>query len=305
MVNMNRLFFVHTVRRMLSRKSFRGKKYVNQLLIWLTPIQKDNIIVKTKYRFKLKISPLFDKGIERSIFDNGVYEDGTLWCFTKILKKNYVVIDAGANIGLTTIHAGKLVGDKGSIYAFEPMRTTYDILCYNIKLNKLGNIFPINVALSNYEGNVEIFDNLNINRGAASLFSDKRENGLMATVTTLDKIAKEYSIKDVDFIKIDIEGSEYPMLLGGGSFFEGNKKPMVCVEFSRDVKSDYDPELIFDFMKNTHNYRIFKQLNGKETQSPLIEILSKKDLPNHDNIYCFKDYHFERLPNDLFFNQSL
>jgi len=303
MGNSNRLYYIHAIKRVVGGYSFKGKSYINKLLNLLTPRAADNIIVKTKYKFKLKISPLFDKGIERAIFNKGVYEDGTLWCFKKILKKNYIVIDAGANIGLTTIFAGKLIGKMGKVYAFEPMPQTYDILCFNIKLNKLKNITAINYGLSDFEGKAEIYYNLHINRGAASLYSDKKEKGIIINVTTLDNMVLKYAIKKVDFIKIDIEGAEYPMLKGCEIFLMGKNKPMICLEFSRDVKSNYNPELIYDFLKDTCEYRIFRQLKGKETQTPLIEVIHKMDLPTHDNLYCFKNYHFELLPNDLFLNK--
>ena len=59
---------------------------------------------------------------------------------------------------------------------------------------------------------------------------------------------------------------------------------------------------IYDFLKDICEYRIFKQLKGKESQTPLIEVKDKMDLPTHDNLYCFKDYHFKLLPNELFIN---
>lgn len=298
----NRLYYIHALKRVVGGNSFRGKSYIIKFLYRLTPKATDNMIVKTKYKFKLKISPLFDKGIERAIFNKGVYEEGTLWCFKKIIKNNYTVIDAGANIGLTAIYAGKLTGRKGKVYAFEPMPTTFDILCFNIKLNKLKNITAINCGLSDFEGKAEIYNNLHINRGAASLYSDKKENGVSINITTLDKIVAQYEITDVDFIKIDIEGAEYPMLKGGKSFLMGENKPMICLEFSRDVLSNHNPELIYDFLKDTCEYRIFKQLKGKESQTPLIEVKDKMDLPTHDNLYCFQDYHFELVPNELFLN---
>ncbi|PKP24131.1 MAG: hypothetical protein CVU03_13650 [Bacteroidetes bacterium HGW-Bacteroidetes-2] len=298
----NRLYYIHTLKRLISGHSFNGKSYVNKILNLLTPKAADNIIVKTKYKFKLKISPLFDKGIERAIFNKGVYEEGTLWCFKKILKKNYTVIDAGANIGLTAVFAGKLIGKKGKVYAFEPMPDTFDILCFNIKLNKLKNITAINYGLSDFEGKAEIYNNLHINRGAASLYSNKKENGISINITTLDNIVAQYGIANVDFIKIDIEGAEYPMLKGAENFLMGENRPMICLEFSRDVISNYNPELIYDFLKDTCEYRIFKQLRGKESQTSLIEVKNKMDLPTHDNLYCFKDYHFKLLPNELFIN---
>lgn len=299
---MNRLYIIHVLKRISNKYSYRGKNKVDSFLKKITPEMQDNLIVRTKYGFKLKVSPVTDKGIERSIFNKGTYEDGTLWCFKKILQKKFIVVDAGANIGLTSIHSSKLVGKNGKVFSFEAMPSTFKILEYNIRLNKLNNILPINYALGNQEGEVEIFPKLYINRGAASLYSDKKGTGIKIPITTLDKIVEQYLIENIDFIKIDIEGAEYPMLLGSKSFFKTYKKPIICVEFSKKVKSDYNAILIYDLLVSSYNYRIFKQKRGKESQTPLIEIFCKEELPNHDNIYCFQDYHFNFLPADLFLN---
>lgn len=297
---MNRLFYIHWVKQFITNYKFKGKKYLNRFLEYLTPKMKDNIIVKTKYGIKLKISPILDKGIERAIFNRGVYEEGTLWCFKKILKKNYTVIDAGANIGLTSIFASKLVGNNGKVYAFEPMPETYKILCFNIHLNKLKNILAINLGLSDFEGEAEIYDNLHINRGAASLYTDRLDKGTTVKITTIDKFLAKYEFSEIDFIKIDIEGSELSMLKGCKDLLNRGKNPMICVEFSRDVKSNHNPELLFLLLKETYSYRVFKQMKGKESMTPLIEVCEIKDLPIHDNLYCFQSYHLEFLPKDLF-----
>lgn len=300
MENLYRLYYIQLFKRKLQPFNFKGKWRVLKILNKLTPKMRDNIVVKTKYGFKLLISPLYDKGIERAIFNKGAYEEGTLWCFNKILKKGDVFVDVGANIGLTTIHASKLVGEKGQIFSFEPMPTTFDILGVNIKLNNLKNIKAINSALSDFEGESELFDNLHINRGAASMISDKNEKGINIAVSTLDNFISKYNILNLDFIKIDVEGVEYPMLLGSLKLLKNENKPVICLEYSTDVKSNYNPELIFDLLKETYGYRIFKQMGGKESLTPLLEIKGKVDLPQHDNIYCFSYFHFKFLPKDLF-----
>lgn len=300
METINRLFYIHYTKRFLNKFTFKGKRYLLKCLNSLMPNLKNDIILKTQYNFKLKISPLYDKGIERSIFNKGIYEEGTLWCFKKILKKGDVVFDIGANIGLTAIYAAKRIGINGNVFAFEPMPNTCDILNYNIRLNKLKNITSINVALSDRIGFAEIYDNIHINRGAASLYSEKKENGITIPLDTLNNIIYKYKIDKIDLIKIDIEGSEISMLKGAFNVFNLERKPIICIEFSREVKSENSVDSLYDILKIELNYELFKQLKGKDTPTPLVPIKSKDELPDHDNIYCFQKYHYQNLPDELF-----
>ena len=260
---------------------------------------RNNMIVKTIHGDKLKISPLLDRGIERKLYKQGVYEEGTLYCFGKIIKQGNVVLDVGANIGLTAIRASKLTGAQGAVYAIEAMPSTFEILKFNVNLNKLTNVICLNEAFADYVGKTEMFHNLDINRGSASLYSDKKTDGVKVNVNTLDKFVIHKGIKHVDFIKVDIEGAEYPMLMGASNFFKNNK-PIICIEFSNEVKSTYDPYLIFDVLKQDYSYKIFKQIKGKESISRLIEIKVATELPKHDNLYCFQQNHFKAIDADLF-----
>lgn len=298
---LNRLYYTHLISRFIHGKSFRGKKYLKIFLKYWTPPIKENLIIETKHKFKLKINPLLDKGIERRLYEKGVYEEGTLWCFKKILKKGDTVFDIGANIGLTAIYAGKLVGPKGKVFAFEPMPSTFLILEENIKLNRLKNVLPENIALSNKVGKAFLYNNLNINRGAASFFSAGNKEGAEITKNTLKKFLSDRNIRNVNFLKIDVEGSELAVLLGGSDFLQKVPSPIICIEFSRKVNSNYDPNILFNFL-NELGYNIFRQRDGKESTTALVNVKRLEDLPVHDNLYCFKGYHLTALPLDLFDN---
>lgn len=301
METLNRLYYIHRIKRFLNKFNFRGKRFIINFLNFLMPNLKNNLIVKTQYKFKLMISPLYDKGIERRIFYNGIYEEGTLWCFEKILKKGDVVFDIGANIGLTTVYAAKCVGMKGKVYGFEPMPLTFKMLNFNVNLNKLRNVILLNKALSDRIGDAEMYDNIHINRGAASLYSSNKQDGIKISVSTLDNFINEFAINKIDFIKIDIEGAEIPMLKGANEIFKLKRKPIICLEYSIDVKSDYLVSSLYEMLKNEMNYELYKQLGGKESSTALIPINNIEDLPSHDNIYCFQEYHYCNLPQELFY----
>ena len=65
----------------------------------------------------------------------------------KKIRGGDVVIDAGANIGIFTIRAARIVDDSSSVIAVEPQRDNIGFLEENIRLNKLSNFKIIDRAL--------------------------------------------------------------------------------------------------------------------------------------------------------------
>src|ERR1700728_4292554 len=68
------------------------------------------------------------------------YRDRELISFLeKHVKPGMTVVDIGANIGFYSVLFSKLVGEKGSVHAFEPDSTNFKHLVSNTR--KLKNVF--------------------------------------------------------------------------------------------------------------------------------------------------------------------
>jgi hypothetical protein len=80
-----------------------------------------------------------DVYIGRSLNDYGEYSEAEVDLFRQFLTPGDVALDVGANIGAHTIPMAQIVGPSGSVYAFEPQRIVFQILCGNVALNELGN----------------------------------------------------------------------------------------------------------------------------------------------------------------------
>ena len=76
--------------------------------------------------------------------------------FDQILRHGMTVVDVGANIGAHTIYFAKIVGPSGQVFAFEPQRVPYQMLCGNIALNRYGNVVAVNVGLGSELGTVAL-----------------------------------------------------------------------------------------------------------------------------------------------------
>ena len=75
-----------------------------------TPNPKGPCVVKTIHETTILVDPLLSReGLEMSIFLYGTYEEGTLKIINHILREGGTFIDIGANIGLMSLYAAKLV----------------------------------------------------------------------------------------------------------------------------------------------------------------------------------------------------
>jgi FkbM family methyltransferase len=161
--------------------------------------------------------------------------------YSQVLKKDWVCIDAGANIGFHTIQFGK---QSKQVFAFEPQLVVFNQLCSNILFNGLDEIItPHRLALGDKSDekqmwNIEHEDwvgNGHHNWGGRGIIQDKyggerainneyREHDVVK-ITTLDSL----NITKCDLIKIDIQGYEYLAFLGAQKLLDKNK-PVILLE---------------------------------------------------------------------------
>jgi FkbM family methyltransferase len=118
-----------------------------------------------------------------------------------------VVIDAGACLGDTSVAFAKAVGPSGKVFAFEPVADNLIVLEHNAKLTDEKNIVAIPFGLSDQD----VFCSpVKVGAYAPGFRSTNKE----VPLRTLDCMVIEGLVPRVDFIKMDIEGSELSALRG-------------------------------------------------------------------------------------------
>jgi FkbM family methyltransferase len=146
------------------------------------------------------------------------------------INRDSIAIDVGAYIGTYSIRLCK-VAYKGKIISIEPLYDNYLMLIYNAKLNNCKNLYPINIGIWSEEGTKSIFYKSNGMSGATLNVNliDKQSNfhKNMIKVTTLDKLANRFGLAKIDFIKIDVEGSEYEVLIGANKVLDITKSVLI------------------------------------------------------------------------------
>jgi FkbM family methyltransferase len=140
--------------------------------------------------------------------------DEDLVFYKLFLKPGDVFVDVGANIGLVSLIAGKIVGQKGLVISIEGFPTTYSHLEENIALNRCLNIKSYNCAIGLEETYLSFFRNI---------FDDSRncisETGnVQIPVSRLDTVIN--FLDHIDLLKIDVEGYEKFVILGATEVLE-------------------------------------------------------------------------------------
>jgi len=124
-----------------------------------------------------------------------------------------VFVDVGANIGAVSIFVDSFNKNRDDdskirVYAVEPEPNNLYLLNENIKYNPIENITVVNNAIWHEEKMVSIS-----NRGGNSSIVDLEEDGAEVLAITLETLFSTYDIKEVDVMKIDIEGAEFDLIL--------------------------------------------------------------------------------------------
>ena len=148
------------------------------------------------------------------------------------LKPDSVVLDIGANFGSHTFHFATTC-DEGRVYAFEPQKQLFYMLCGSIALQNRNNIVPLNMAVGNSSCMIEVpqFDYRAPNNfGGVGLQDGHKGEAIMCTKIDFMQLTK------VDFMKIDVEGMELDVLRGAETTIK-KCLPVISVEADRPEKT--------------------------------------------------------------------
>lgn len=174
-----------------------------------------------------------------------IWEPHNIALMRKYINEGDVVLDIGANIGFFSVVLSKIVGDGGKVHSFEPVLENFKLLEFNC--SKLSNIVLHYYALGNQIGNVT----LSSERGNMGNSYITNESFGDIKLMKLDDLAIE-----PNFIKLDVQGFEYDVLLGGLETIKSNR-PVMIIELE-----DSNESIPTSFRKSKENsLQLLKELN--------------------------------------------
>jgi FkbM family methyltransferase len=211
----------------------------------------------------------------------GYYEPEETALIKQLLKPDWTCLDIGAHIGYFTLLMTKRC--KG-VHAFEADYENCELLRKNLELNKVENFFIWNSAAGESNGRVKLY-HCDTNSGMHRVYPSRWCKEWVKDVSMLQL---DLYIEDVQFIKMDIEGSELGALKGMKNLLT-NSKPTILMEYCPKYIREYgaDPREVYYFLKDL-GYSI-RLLPDKDTSMSFLELLAQTDSePTGRNILCVK-----------------
>lgn len=222
-----RVFTIPIFEKMLVKKLLKNPSNFSIKLIppdYLFKSGSVRIVERKGINFKLDISNVVDHylywGLEYANYETIVPH----------IKEANVILDIGANIGVTSLYFAS-INPNARIIAFEPHPTNFKRLSENIGLNPtIQNIKTIKSALGSEETTMKMYEMDEHNPGNNQIIEeDINYPSVDVQIKVLDDILQTEGINKVDFIKIDVEGFEYFVLKGGLKMLKTNK-PLLFIE---------------------------------------------------------------------------
>jgi len=137
----------------------------------------------------------------------------------KKLRPGMTFVDVGANVGYYTALAAQLVGPSGSVIAFEPSEYAFPRLNRMIEVNGLTCVKALQCALADTAGEMSLYgavDEEFYDIHTATMVPQDNPHRATVRTETLDSVAEQLNIQQIDFMKIDVDGFE-PVVLQGAS----------------------------------------------------------------------------------------
>lgn len=225
------------------------------------------ISVYTGTFFGSEMKIVLPEPVSTTIWRFGLFEDGLTAFMLNYLKPGMVFYDIGAHFGFFSLLASRIVGGSGQVHAFEPTRSTFEVLKENTE--KMQNIFVNQNAMWSQSASIP-FSDFGVVYSAFNSAYDPRFNDLDKRNVKADKYeVRAISIDQYadssgrfpDFIKIDAESAEQEILNGMERTFK-RAKPMITIEVGDwDIKNVASSRDLVKYLIN-HGYQALEFKNG-------------------------------------------
>lgn len=215
-----------------------------------------------------------DSTISSSIIYAKIPEYNEITFLRKMLSKDSIIIDVGANVGHFSLSFADI---SKLIYAFEPTPLSYEYLKQNFEKNKNFALHAVRKAVSSSAGVVE-FLAIGGTNTTNRIVNNRSDKTIKVPTVTIDDFSSSKKLKSMDLIKIDVEGNELDVLKGAIKSIK-DMRPLILFEILDMVKLD-SYKSFFD----SQNYVLFTLLTNGSVS------FEHEDIIKSENLFaCHKD----------------
>ncbi len=174
------------------------------------------------------------------------------------------VYDVGANRGQFSLLLSR---HDATIVAFEPVPSMFDCLVRNLELNRIQNVSPLNLALSDSSGSEGfLFDDDHSTQGklehAEPLYENLGER-IEVVTATMDECVND-GLPVPDLIKIDVEGGAGSVLRGARALIERYSPSIMLEMHGPEEQMAVKTEL------KERGYTLYS-IDGEEVEDPTVD----------------------------------
>lgn len=234
---------------LLRFRLFRNYKFIiflNNILNLKKYIKRYLII--DGHKFWVKSSPKMNEIVNDYLSLNGkIWEEQTTKIVKQKVKRGMTCVDIGASVGYFTLLFARQVGKTGRVISIEPADFQQPYIKRNVKVN-------------GYEDRVKI-----IHAGAWDkeeiTYQPRNAPEYVQTVLRcrpVDDILGELGIREVDFIKLDVDGPEPKVLKGLERTIQRSPNLQMVAEYYPKYIRDagLNPQDMLDFLNKYFNYYV-------------------------------------------------
>ncbi|MBC7887142.1 MAG: FkbM family methyltransferase [Ferruginibacter sp.] len=151
---------------------------------------------------------------------------------SKYIQPGDEVFDIGANMGFYTIWMSRFIS-TGTIHSFEPDPLNFKRLQKNIALNNLQNrVIANNKAAGDLDGELGFTHGLD---GENHIVDQGEQNAVTILSQKIESYVEQHNILAIAYMKIDVEGFEYAVLKGTGTFLSNKKIDIIQLEINKSI----------------------------------------------------------------------
>jgi FkbM family methyltransferase len=203
-------------------------EYLNGL--WTRRVGQNFLPDGLKFEYTYADFAAWKRQIEQYVTDTQDY-----WLQHYRPQEGDVIVDVGAGRGEDTLTFSQAIGKAGRVIASEAHPLSFAILESFCRLNRLSNVTRLRLALMDKPGSARITESES--SWIENAIDDSMEGaGTLVQTSTLDDICEALKIKDIAFLKMNIEGAERKALLGMESILPSVQQVCVaCHDFRADL----------------------------------------------------------------------
>ena len=191
-------------------------------------------------------------------------------------KQSPKIIDCGSNVGLSIIYFKRLF-PNAKITGFEPDKNLFNILKQNLKTFGYSDVELINKAVYTKNGTIKFLASGNV--GGRICDEESKDTTELDTARLQDFLNEE-----IDFLKIDIEGAEYDVIMDCKTQLKNVKN--LFIEYHSLEKNEQKLDEILKVVKEAG----FKYYIKEAWQNQTLPFVNKREnlFDLQLNIFCYR-----------------